>query len=221
MDVKPLLGLEQLPYAEVWFHAIDERLWREAGAAAAKLGKSGLEVWTTTRTPEVAEFLRERGYDEVRRYVISELDVAAAAEPAQPAFDVTTFAERPELEDALYAIALESYRDQPGRSETRTNERWFEWGLRSQPAESFFIALEDDRPLGYLTLDFLAVARNARGRGVAGALKRAQLAWAKRTGIEKLRVANEVRLTGMLALNRKLGFVRLYDEIVLRGANPC
>src|SRR5476649_745070 len=77
-------GLEQLPFAEVWFRAIDERTLLEASAAARALGKSGLEVWTTDKTPEVAAFLEARGYEEVRRYVISELDVAVAPEPGRP-----------------------------------------------------------------------------------------------------------------------------------------
>ena len=34
MDVKPIPGLEQLPYAEVWFHEVDEERWREASALA-------------------------------------------------------------------------------------------------------------------------------------------------------------------------------------------
>ena len=63
----------------------------------------------------------------------------------------------------------------------------------------------------------MAVARDARGRGVAGALKRAQVRWAKQQGIEKLRTANEVRLDSMLDLNRRFGYVPLYAEIVLRG----
>jgi GNAT superfamily N-acetyltransferase len=63
----------------------------------------------------------------------------------------------------------------------------------------------------------MAVARAARGRGVAGALKRAQIDWAKSAGIGKLRTATEVRLDSMLALNRRFGYVPLYQEIVLRG----
>ncbi len=77
---------------------------------------------------------------------------------------------------------------------------------------------------GYLELDdgqwkhgFTAVARAARGRGVAGAIKRAQIAWAKEHGVETLQTANETRLDSMLALNRRLGYRPLYDEIVLRG----
>ena len=50
MDVNPIPGLEQLPWAEVWFHEIDEVRWREASAAAREIGKPGLDVWTTDAT---------------------------------------------------------------------------------------------------------------------------------------------------------------------------
>jgi GNAT superfamily N-acetyltransferase len=80
------------------------------------------------------------------------------------------------------------------------------------------------RGYGYLEEDggawstgFLAVARDARGLGVAGALKRAQIAWAKAAGLRSLRTANEVRLGPMIDLNRRLGFLPLYEEVVLRG----
>jgi GNAT superfamily N-acetyltransferase len=226
MDVKPMPGLEHLPYAEVWFHELDEARWREASALARELGKTGLEVWTTDRTPEVVGFLEERGYEEVRRYVISELDVAAAPDPGPPAYDLVTFAERPDLAQALYELAQIAHADQPGRSESKIGDAWFHWGLAANPPESYFIALDGDRVLGYGYLEheegrwkngFTAVARDARGRGIAGAIKRAQIAWAKASGVPTLRTANEVRLEGMLALNRRLGYRTLCDEIIVRG----
>ena len=219
-------GLEHLPFAEVWFHELDDARLAEASEQARALGKSGLEVWTTTKTPAVAAFLERRGYEEVRRYVISELDVRAAPAPTEPRFALTTFAERPDLADRLFALARAAYPDQPGRSETVIDEAWYEWGLRAHPAGAFFIALDDDQLLGYgyLELDggqwkhgFTAVARTARGRGVAGAIRRGQIAWAKEHGVQALRTANESRLESMLALNRRLGYRTLYEEIVLRG----
>lgn len=225
VDVRPIPGLEQLPYAEVWFHAVDDDGWRAASAAAHALGKSGLEAWTTTRTPAVAPWLEHKGYDEVRRYVISELDVAAAHELGPPAFEIVTFAERPDLEEELHALARLAYADQPGRSESRI-EGWPAWGLHAHRSDAYFIALEDRRVLGYgylqlegetWTNGFMAVSREARGRGVAGALKRAQIRWAKAEGIATLRTANEVRLESMLDLNRRFGYVPRYEEIVLRG----
>ena len=226
MGVAPIPGLEHLPFAEVWFHELDDTRLQQASAEARTLGKTGLEVWTTTKAPAVAVFLEQRGYEEVRRYVISELDVRAAPAPAEPRFVLTTFAERPDLADRLFELARAAYPDQPGRSETVIGEAWNEWGLRAHPAESFFVALEGDQLLGYgyLELDggqwrhgFTAVARAARGRGVAGAIKRAQIAWARANGVETLQTANEIRLESMLALNRRLGYRTLYEEIVLRG----
>ena len=79
-------------------------------------------MWTTTRTPEVAQWLEDKAYDEVRRYVISELDVANAADLGAPGFEIVTFADRPDLEEELHALARLAYADQPGRSETRIDE---------------------------------------------------------------------------------------------------
>jgi len=226
MEVKPIPGLEHLPYAEVWFHELDDETWREASAAARAIGKTGLEAWTTTRTPAVAAYLEERGYAEVRRYVISQLAVAEAPLPEPPAFAVVTLADRPELADALYSLARAAYPDQPGRAESRIDEAWFEWGLGAHPPEAYFVALEGGAVLGYGYLErdgdawrngFMAIVPEARGRGVAGAIKRAQIAWAKANGVATLTTANEVRLTSMLDLNRRLGYVPQYEEIVLRG----
>ena len=99
-------------------------------------------------------------------------------------------------------------------------------GLDPHPADAYLIALEDGEPIGYGYLElgaerathgFMAVARSARRRGVAGALKRAQIAWAQANGVAALRTATETRLTGMRALNARHGYRHLHDEIVLRG----
>jgi len=228
MEVRPIPGLEHLPYAEVWFREIDEAAFREASAAALDLGKSGLEAWTTDATPEVVSFLEARRYVEVRRYVISELEVAAATPAAPSAIGLTTLAERPDLAEAVYAIACDAYPDQPGRSDSHigTFAEWRAWGLDRHHPDSYFIAIEDGRALGYgyletdgatVTHGFLAVSRDARGRGIAGAIKRAEIAWAREHGVPALRTATETRLTGLRVLNERLGYRPLYEEIVLRG----
>ncbi len=228
MDVKPLPGLEHLPYAEVWLRAPDDDAWRAASAAARAIGKDGLEVWTTDETPAVVSFLESRDYEIVRRYMISELDVATAPDPGPPGIPLTTFAARPDLAEELYAVACEAYPDQPGRSENRMSpfEVWRSWGLDPHPAEAYFIALDGERVLGYGYLEvddgvwrngFMALRRDARGRGLASALKRAEIAWAKANGVRTLRTATETRLPQMLALNQRHGYRPLYTEIVLRG----
>ena len=226
MDVRPVPGLEHEPYAEVWLHAVDDELLAEAFAAASAVGKPGLEVWTTTRAPDVAAFLHARGFTEARRYVISELDVAAAPDPGEPSRPLVTVAERPELAPALFELARVAHADQPGRGGTVVDESWFEWGFGRPPHESYFVALDGDRVLGYGYLleedsgwehGFLAVAPAVRGRGIGGAIKRAQIRFARAHGIPSLRTATEVRLAGMRELNRRLGYAPLYEEIVLRA----
>jgi len=71
-------------------------------------------ILSTTITPEHTVELRLPS-NEVRRYVISELDVAAAPDPDPPAVELVTFADRPDLADALYALAQIAHPDQPGR----------------------------------------------------------------------------------------------------------
>jgi len=105
-------------------------------------------------------------------------------------------------------------------------EVWRSWGLDPHPADAYFIAVDGDRVLGYGYLEvdgksgrhgFTAIRRDSRGRGIAGAIKRAQIAWAKANGLVTLRTANEVRLPQMLALNGRYGYRALYTELVLRG----
>ena len=51
----------------------------------------------------------------------------------------------------------ESYPDQPGRSETAASRAFEEWrvmGARPAPPEAYFVALDDERVLGYGFLDF-------------------------------------------------------------------
>ena len=221
-------GLEHLPYAEVWLRSADEDLWREASASARAIGKEGLEVWTTDETPEVAVFLEARAYALHRSYVVSELDVSSAPDPGPPGVELTTFAERPDLAEALYAVACESYPDQPGRADSRMSpfEVWRSWGLDPHEPTAYFIAFDGERVLGYGYLEvegdgakhgFTGIARDMRGRGLASAIKRAQISWAKANGLRSLRTANEVRLEQMLALNRRYGYRTLYTELVLRG----
>jgi GNAT superfamily N-acetyltransferase len=226
VEVRSVPGLEHEPYAEVWLHRVDDDTLARAFEAARAIERPGLEAWTTTRTPDVAPFLLAHGFAEVRRYVISELDVAAAPDPGDPALPLVTVAERPDLEPALFELARIAHADQPGRAGTVIDESWLDWGFRRPPHESYFVALDGDDVLGYGYLTdeehgwehgFLAVARAARGRGVGGAIKRAQVRYAKRRGIPTLRTATEARLTGMRGLNRRLGYRVVYEEIVLRG----
>jgi RimJ/RimL family protein N-acetyltransferase len=62
-----------------------------------------------------------------------------------------------------------------------------------------------------------AVARDWRGRGVAGALKRATIRWAIEHGLEALDTGNDPDNAAMRAVNARLGFRPMPDFMTMRG----
>ena len=93
-----------------------------------------------------------------------------------------------------------------------------------------FVALVDGEVAGYAKLslstsdtktayhDMTGVLRAGRGRGIAAAFKRTQIAWAKQAGYEKLQTANEVRNEPIRRLNERHGYVVQPGLVVLETA---
>ena len=92
-----------------------------------------------------------------------------------------------------------------------------------------FVALAGDEVVGYAKLslsnarpgvamhDMTGVRRAWRGRGIAGALKRAEIAWAKRNGFTRLETMNEERNEPIRRLNERHGYRPEPGKIVVRG----
>jgi GNAT superfamily N-acetyltransferase len=91
-----------------------------------------------------------------------------------------------------------------------------------------FLALAGDEVVGYAGLQaygdvafhgLTVTRRDWRRRGVAIALKRAEIAAAKRVGFERLLTESEERNEPMRSLNEKLGFVPApeWSTTVMRG----
>jgi mycothiol synthase len=228
VQVRAIPGQEHLPWAEVHLDAVDAGRWREASAAARGLGKSGLQVWTTEETPGVVAFLEARGYREVLRYLRFELDVAAAPDPAEPEWELTTLAERPDLLPEVYELSCATHRELPGREDANLGplDAWRSWSYDPHPKDAYYVAVADGRVVGFGILKvegdagehlMTAVAREWRGRGVAEAIKRAHIRWAKQHGLRVLRTANEVRIPAIRRLNERYGYEQRPAEIVLRG----
>jgi mycothiol synthase len=99
--------------------------------------------------------------------------------------------------------------------------------------DATFVALHDGEPIGYAQLawddrahgiashDMLAVRRAFRGRGVAGALKAAQIVWALEHGLTELRTGNEERNRAARAVNARYPYLPMPDNLVLRGPLPA
>lgn len=133
-----------------------------------------------------------------------------------------TRAERPDLGRGIYDVAVEAYADMPG-GETEEMEAYEDWlahdmqGSGDLP-EATFVALAGHDIVGYAKFsmtdaqptaafhDTTGVKRAWRGRGIAGALKRAQVAWAKQRGYWRLITTNEMRNEPIRRLNDSLGY---------------
>lgn len=203
------------------------------GALAEADGKRELEGEVREQDARSREFLERRGYRVVggEEWVAFDLDAADAPTPAvPPGISIVSRAERPELTDALFEVALEGTADVPGFPGPTTYEQFrsIEIDRPTRKADLFFIALHGDEPVGYATLDDLgrdayhgltAVKRAWRRRGVATALKQTQIAAAKRAGFRRLVAGSEERNTPMRSLNAKLGYRRepSLDTLALRG----
>jgi mycothiol synthase len=95
--------------------------------------------------------------------------------------------------------------------------------------EAVFVALEDGEVVGYAKLSFsdettervfhdlTGVKRAHRGRGIAAALKSAQIAWAKENGYSSLQTSNEVRNEPIRRLNERHGYVLEPGVVIVRG----
>ena len=141
--------------------------------------------------------------------------------------------ERPDLLVALHAIACEAFPDIPGEGDLEP-PGFDEWrdaymGGAGDSPEATFVAVEHGSPVGYAKLhlsdarpgvvlhDITAVRRDRRRRGIAGALKAAEIAWAIAAGYERLETANEARNEPIRRLNEKLGYRELPGRTLLRG----
>jgi GNAT superfamily N-acetyltransferase len=86
-----------------------------------------------------------------------------------------------------------------------------------------------DRVAGYASLqlvpgradvawhDMTSVRRDWRGRGLATTLKVATIAWAIEHGLATLETGNDEANAPMRAVNARLGYEPLPDEVILRG----
>jgi GNAT superfamily N-acetyltransferase len=205
----------------------------ELGAVARADEKIELEGEVREEDGESLAFVVRRGYRVVgaEKWLALDLADVDGSPPDPPAgITIVTRAQRPDLTDALFQVAVEGTADIPGFVAPTTYEQFrsIEIERPTRKAEYFFIALAGDEPVGYATLDdFGTVAQNGltavkrawRRRGIATALKRTQIAAAKRAGFRRLITGSEERNIPMRALNAKLGYKPepSLSTVVVRG----
>ena len=219
---------------------IGDRLRTELERWAAERGITELDAPVSEEDDGSIAWAAARGYEEAGRNSRMVLDLTSIEAPAvePPAgIEIVTWAERPELAEGLWEVAREASPDIPGEEETDVGplDEWLERDMRGSGdrPEAVFVAVEDGEVLGYAKLafseetadrvyhDLTGVKRAHRGRGIAAALKAAQIAWAKEQGYSSLQTSNEVRNAPIRHLNAKHGYVLEPGVVIVRRSLPA
>jgi GNAT superfamily N-acetyltransferase len=215
---------------------VGSALFASLSAWTGERGIADIEVPVLDNDPESLAYATRRGFVEERRELGVVLDVAGMEQPAlEPpeGIEIVAWAERPELARGIYEVSLEAYPDIPGfeDDELESFEDWLAHDMQGSGdlPEATFVALADDEVVGYAKFaltaaqptvafhDVSGVKRAWRGRGVARALKTAQIRWAIANGFTELRTRNEERNEPIRRLNASLGYRPGIGRVYLVG----
>jgi len=216
---------------------VGSALYRELALWVQERGCVTLETTVSEEDAASIKWADRHGFREIGRNSRLALDLTAIDAPAidpPKHVKIVTWAERPDLTPALYTVACEAYADDPGHEGKPMDayEIWLSRDMRgdSDRPEATFIALADGEVAGYAKLslsssstrvathDMMGVLRAFRRRGIASALKRAEIAWAKRSGYETLETNNESRNEAIRRLNERHGYTVRPGTVVMHDS---
>jgi mycothiol synthase len=180
-------------------------------------------------------FAERHGFRETgREYeAVLVLDRATARVAVPDGVEIASLAARPDLAAAAFDVQRETIDDIPVAEQlvSGTFDRWRAETLDGPSAlpDGCLVALAGGEVVGYAGLTgrgaddgtaehlLTAVRRGWRGRGIATALKQAQIAWARGAGFERLVTWNDAPNAPMRGLNEKLGYRSEPTSIHVRG----
>jgi GNAT superfamily N-acetyltransferase len=216
---------------------VGSALYKEVAQWVQERGCVTLETTVAEDDEASLAWADQRGFREVGRNSRLVLDLTAVVAPevdCPPGVEIVTWAERPDLSAGVYEVAREAYPDVPGEEGTPVApfDVWLAMDMQGagDRPEATFIAIAGGEVAGYAKLsissadskiafhDMTGVRRAFRGRGIASALKRAEIAWAKNQGYESLETNNEVRNEPIRRLNEHHGYTVRPGVVVLREA---
>lgn len=206
-------------------------LHRRASEHARALGRSSFYVVVRADDDDSRGYYGRLGYEERGRMQDAYLDLATANVAVAPPDGIVLVPLSEAHEAGAWEVAREADPDIPS-AEPRDPGPFDEWRERNldRPLvlrDLSFVALDGDRVVGFAILGrhddataehwMTGVARAARGRGIALALKQAQVAAAKAAGFRSLRAQNDLGNAPMRRVNEKLGFAPRFEWVHLVG----
>jgi GNAT superfamily N-acetyltransferase len=202
---------------------IGSALLDTARRAAASFGCESM--WGRVGDDESLGFVTRRGFEELMREVNVALEVRPGDGEVAPGIEEL----RPEHLQGAHRVCAECMPESsvPQRAEAPPFEEWVERVTRDTPVA--FVALaRDDGVVGFASLHttgtptrlehgLTAVLPTHRRRGIATALKRAQIAWAAQNGYRELVTEMVDGNAAMRAVNERLGYRPLPATVVVSG----
>ena len=205
---------------EARHQAVGGSLYRRVSEHARTLGRSELHMYSFEDDADTAGFGERHGFRVVARVRGLRLPLERCPRPQVDAPACEAFPDMPSPDDA--PVQAGSYEQFVAAQLS---------GPRHIP-QATFVAVADgqvvgDSQLGWLRRSagiadgaMIAVRRGWRGRGLARALKAAQIAWAIDNGLSELRSGNEERNAPARAVNAHFPYVPVPDMLHLRGPPP-
>jgi GNAT superfamily N-acetyltransferase len=213
---------------------VGSALYAAVSEHARRLRKKRLQVDLWEDEDDGLNFLGPRGFVEVERFARVRLDLDQARMPATtppPGIEIVPMERCLDLAPQLFEIQREAAADMPSADPIEFSyEDWYGWEVRRETLRHDLgqVALADGEPVGFGSISVIgdsregwnsitAVRRSWRRRGVATAIKRAQIEAAQAAGLRSLTTFSEKRNIPMRRLNEKLGYRPLPDQVRLRG----
>ena len=194
-------------------------LFQRVSEHARALGRSRLYTVTRHEDSDTLDYLGKRSYVELTRMEDLALDLALTPPDEKPPDGIEIVPLAPEHEAGMYEVAKEANADVPSPEPflVTTFDAWHRSELGPLVFRDLsFVALDEGEVVGWATLgedrpgsaqNFMTgVARRARGRGVARALKLAEIHAAREAGLVRIRTQNDVANGAMRRVNERLGY---------------
>ena len=200
---------------------IGTKLLEHVSAHAVEFGATELYTGARSEAPDLIAFYTAHGFVEVNRMQDVELVPAEArvSVAPPPGIELVALTGREDLEAGMYEVAREAEPDVPTArpAEAGSFEFWRRRDLGPLAIrELSFAALEGGEVVGYAIVGrsssgepthwMTGVRRDRRGRGIAMALKSAQIVAAREAGVPVLRTQNDFANAAMRRVNEKLGY---------------